>query len=161
MNSLSKTLNIFLWLGLDWTHQPLKYATTFFKWMFANNRCFVWYMYLYLKKYVYNKNIGTCIYGYLIYLLVLLLLLGFFLNWWVWILYWHSPVNWNCHIVNCYIRQYIKTAMFIILYLRTSSKCTAKLTIYHILILLHTPTKKIHYLTIMEAEKYILTWSSV
>lgn len=57
----------------------------------------------------------------------------------------------------CYIRQYIKTAMFIILYLRTSSKCTAKLTIYHILILLHTPTKKIHYLTIMEAEKYILT----
>lgn len=101
MNSLSKTLNIFLWLGLDWTHQPLKYATIFFKWIFANNRCFVWYMYLYLKKYVYNKNIGTCIYGYLIYLLVLLLLLGFFLNWWVWILYWHSPVNWNCHIVNC------------------------------------------------------------
>lgn len=92
---------------------------------------------------------------------------------------WSYPVNWNCHIVNflvrcdyliyimtycelcCYIRQYIKTAMFIILYLRTSSKCTAKLTIYHILILLHTPTKKIHYLTIMEAEKYILTWSSV
>lgn len=51
--------------------------------------------------------------------------------------------------------QYIKTVMILILRLLTHSKFTAKLTVWHIVILLLTTTQLIHYTKkVMTAEKH-------